>query len=79
MSPGETYVSRLAAVALSAAVALPGDVAVGRTDVSASAACDTETKRLNKFKRGMKVAQRRYFKTHRSRKARARLREGAAP
>jgi len=60
-------------VALSAAVALPGDAAVARTDASASAACETETKRLNKFKRGMKSAKRRYFKTHRSRKARARF------
>lgn len=48
---------------------------MARTDVSASATCAKETKRLNKFKRGMKAAQRRFFRTHRSARARARFRK----
>jgi hypothetical protein len=59
-------------VALAAAVALP-DAAVARTDASSSATCETETKRLKNFKKGMKPAQRRYFKTHKSKKARAKF------
>ena len=63
----------IAAVALAAVVVLPADSAVARFDVSAAAVCAKETQKLNKFKRGMKAAQRRFFRANRSKKARARF------
>jgi hypothetical protein len=63
----------LGAVALAAALALPPDAAVARSDASSAAACKKETKRLNSFKRGMTPAKRRYFRRHSSKKARTRF------
>jgi hypothetical protein len=60
--------------ALAIVVASPAVEAPARApEAVAAAACAKETKRLKTFKRGMKAAQRRYFRTHRSRKARKRF------
>jgi hypothetical protein len=52
---------------------LPPDAAIARSDASSAAACKSETKKLKSFKKGMKPAQRRYFRKHRSKKARTRF------
>jgi Subtilase family len=60
-------------VALAAVAALPAEAVALRPAASASAVCVKETKRLNSFKRGMKAAKRRFFRTHRAAKARKRF------
>ena len=62
-----------AVAALAAVIALPYEAAAMRPAASAAAVCTKDTKRLKTFKRGMKAAQRRFFRTHSAKKVRARF------
>jgi hypothetical protein len=65
----------LALVALTVALAVPAAASARPYEALSAATCAKETKRLNSFKRGMKAAKRRFFRTHASKQARARFRK----
>ena len=62
-----------AVAALGVTIAVPAGAATPPAESVAAATCAKETKRLKTFKRGMKVAKKRFFRTHRAKKARARF------
>jgi hypothetical protein len=65
--------SWLTVAALGVLVALPAGAPARVPDAVVAATCVEETKRLKTFERGMKAAKRRFFRTHRSAKARKRF------
>ena len=63
----------VAAAALLVAIAGPAEAAPTPAEPAAADACAGEAKKLKTFKRGMAAAKRRFFRTHRAKKARTRF------